>query len=737
MKQISIALLFCLCTWASFAQGSKSLDLKEIVAGKFRPENIHGVIPIPGDGEHYSQMNADATQIIKYSFKTGKSVEVLFDAATARECPFKTFDRYSFSPDGSKLLLATKTTPIYRHSYTAVHYLYSLKRNLDGKINNVVEKLSDGGPQQVPVFSPDGNLVAFVRNNNIFLVKLLFGNSESQVTEDGKENAVLNGIPDWVYEEEFSFNRALEFSADNKMLAFIRFDETEVPSYTFPLFAGEAPHIAAYEKYPGEYTYKYPKTGEANSKVSVHTFDIKSKVIRKLNIPMDADGYIPRIRFTEDPNKLAVMTLNRHQNRFDLYFADPRSTVCKLALRDESDTYIKENVFDNIIFYPENFSFVSEKSGYNHLYWYSMGGNLLKQVTAGNYEIKEFLGYDSEEGAFYFTSNEESPMHKAVYKIDRKGKKEKLSTQKGTNNVQFSTNMKYFMNRYTSLSTPTVITLNDHTGKTLTTLVSNEALKQTLTEYNIPQKEFFTFQTSDGTTLNGWMMKPADFSTSRKYPVLMYQYSGPGSQQVLDNFSISWETYMASQGYIVVCVDGRGTGGRGAEFEKCTYLNLGVKEAKDQVETALYMGSQSYVDKNRIGIWGWSYGGYMTIMSMSEGTPVFKAGVAVAAVTDWNYYDTIYGERFMRAPKENAEGYKTSSAFTRADKLNGNLLLVHGMSDDNVHFQNCTEYAEHLVQLGKQFDMQVYTNRNHGIYGGNTRLHLYTKLTNFFNRELK
>lgn len=737
MKQISIALLFCLCTWASFAQGSKSLDLKEIVAGKFRPENIHGVIPIPGDGEHYSQMNADATQIIKYSFKTGKSVEVLFDAATARECPFKTFDRYSFSPDGSKLLLATKTTPIYRHSYTAVHYLYSLKRNLDGKINNVVEKLSDGGPQQVPVFSPDGNLVAFVRNNNIFLVKLLFGNSESQVTEDGKDNAVLNGIPDWVYEEEFSFNRALEFSADNKMLAFIRFDETEVPSYTFPLFAGEAPHIAAYEKYPGEYTYKYPKTGEANSKVSVHTFDIKSKVIRKLNIPMDADGYIPRIRFTEDPNKLAVMTLNRHQNRFDLYFADPRSTVCKLALRDESDTYIKENVFDNIIFYPENFSFVSEKSGYNHLYWYSMGGNLLKQVTAGNYEIKEFLGYDSEEGAFYFTSNEESPMHKAVYKIDRKGKKEKLSTQKGTNNVQFSTNMKYFMNRYTSLSTPTVITLNDHTGKTLTTLVSNEALKQTLTEYNIPQKEFFTFQTSDGTTLNGWMMKPADFSTSRKYPVLMYQYSGPGSQQVLDNFSISWETYMASQGYIVVCVDGRGTGGRGAEFEKCTYLNLGVKEAKDQVETALYMGSQSYVDKNRIGIWGWSYGGYMTIMSMSEGTPVFKAGVAVAAVTDWNYYDTIYGERFMRAPKENAEGYKTSSAFTRADKLNGNLLLVHGMSDDNVHFQNCTEYAEHLVQLGKQFDMQVYTNRNHGIYGGNTRLHLYTKLTNFFNRELK
>lgn len=737
MKQISIAILFCLCTLASFAQGGKALDLKEIVSGQFRPESIYGVIPIPGDGEHYSQMNAEGTQIIKYSFKTGKPVEVLFDAATARECPFKTFDSYSFSPDGNQLLIATETTPIYRHSYTAVHYLYSLKRNLEGKINNVVEKLSDGGAQQVPVFSPDGTMVAFVRDNNIYLVKLIYGNSESQVTEDGKHNEVLNGIPDWVYEEEFSFNRALEFSADSKMLAFIRFDEAAVPSYSFPLFAGEAPHIAAFEKYPGDYTYKYPKTGETNSKVSVHTFDIKSKATRKLNVPVDADGYIPRIRFTQDPNKLAVMTLNRHQNRFDLYFADPRSTVCKLAVRDESDTYIKENIFDNIIFYPDNFSFVSEKSGYNHLYWYSMNGNLLKQLTAGNYEVKDFLGYDPVNGSFYYTSNEESPLRKAVYKIDNKGRKVKISTQTGTNNAQFSTDMKYFMNRFTNLNTPTIITLNDNTGKALSTLVTNDKLKQTLAGYNVPQKEFFTFQTTDGTTLNGWMMKPNDFSASKKYPVLLFQYSGPGSQQVLDSFGISWETYMASQGYIVVCVDGRGTGGRGAEFEKCTYLNLGIKEAKDQVETALYMGSQPYVDKHRIGIWGWSFGGYTTIMSMSEGTPVFKAGVAVAAVTDWNYYDTVYGERFMRTPKENTEGYKATSAFTRADKLHGNLLLVHGMADDNVHFQNCAEYAEHLVQLGKQFDMQVYTNRNHGIMGGNTRMHLYTKLTNFFNKELQ
>ena len=304
MRQLGILLFCCLCTLASFAQGGKTLELKEIVSGQFTPENIYGVIPIPGDGEHYSQMNAGRTQIIKYSFKTGKAVEVLFDAATARECPFKTFDSYSFSPDGGKLLIATETTPIYRRSYTAVHYLYSLKRNLEGKINNVVERLSDGGPQQVPIFSPDGNMVAFVRDNNIYLVKLLYNNSESQVTEDGKRNSVLNGIPDWVYEEEFAFNRALEFSADSKMLAFVRFDESEVPSYSFPVYAGEAPHIDAYAKYPGAYTYKYPKTGEANSKVSVHTFDIKTKVTRRIDVPLDEDGYIPRIQFTKDPNTI-------------------------------------------------------------------------------------------------------------------------------------------------------------------------------------------------------------------------------------------------------------------------------------------------------------------------------------------------------------------------------------------------------------------------------------------------
>jgi dipeptidyl-peptidase-4 len=566
------------------------------------------------------------------------------------------------------------------------------------------------------------------------LVKLLYGNSESQVTTDGKQNEILNGIPDWVYEEEFAFNRALEFSADNQMLAYIRFDESQVNYYAFPVFSGI---------YPSFYSYKYPKAGEVNSKVSVHSFDIKSKVTRTIQVPLDADGYIPRIRFTADANKLAVMTLNRHQNRFDLYMADPRTTLAKLALREENRYYFDDDLFDNIRFYPENFSFVSERSGYPHLYWYTLGGNLVKQVTSGAYEVTKFLGWDARENSFYYESNEESPLRNAVYKTDSKGKTTKLSLRTGTNSALFSASFKYFINTHSDLQNPITVTLHDNRGKVLSTLITNEKLKQTLAEYELPSKEFFTFTTSQGVTLNGWMIKPLHFSASQKYPALLFQYSGPGSQEVIDRWAIGgshngvgWEDYMASKGYVVVCVDGRGTGGRGAEFTKCTYLNLGVKEAVDQVETAKFIGSQPYVDSNRIGIWGWSFGGYMTIMSMSEGTPVFKAGAAVAPVTDWRYYDSIYGERFMRTPQENFDGYAASSAFSRADNLNGKLLLVHGMADDNVHFQNCAEYSECLVQANKQFEMQIYTNRDHGIYGGNTRYHLFTKLTEFFLTNL-
>lgn len=729
--------LFALLTLLFLSLGiqAQKVTLQDVAQGTYRAQNIYGLKPML-DGEHYTQISSDHKRIVKYSFKTGKEVEAIFDVTKARDCNFKTFDDYILSPDEKLILIQTETKPIYRNSFTAVYYIYNVK-------NNTLEPLSNNGPQQVPLFSPDGNQIAFVRNNNIFLVKLLFGNSESQVTKDGEYNKVLNGIPDWVYEEEFSFNRAFDFSADSKMIAYIRFDESQVPMFSFPWYKGMAPAKEDYATYPGKYEYKYPKAGETNSTVTVHTYDIKSHVTRQMDLPLDKDGYIPRIKFTSDPEKLAIMTLNRHQNRFDLYLANPRSATCKVAIRDEAEQYIKEQEYGSIAFYPNHIVLMSERDGYNHLYLYTIAGNLVRQITKGNFEVTDFLGYDEANGTTYYASNEGSPLRTAIYKIDSKGKKTKLSTKEGTNNALFSKNFAYFINTYSSKDTPTEITLNDSKGRELVTLLDNKQLKSQLTHLNMPTKEFFTFKTSQGVELNGWMMKPANFDPNKKYPVIMHQYSGPGSQQVLDKWGIGsfgdggmFEAYMCDKGYIMVCVDGRGTGGRGATFEKCTYLFLGVKESEDQVETARYLGTLPYVDGSRIGIWGWSFGGYNTLMSMSDGSGAFKAGVAIAAPSDWRFYDTVYTERFMRTPKENGDGYNAGSAISRASKLQGKLLLIHGTADDNVHYQNAAEYSEALVQANKQFDMQVYTNRNHSIFGGNTRNHLMNRVANFFLENL-
>lgn len=727
--------LLLLAIFVTGIQAQQKVTLRDIAQGTYRAQGISGLKPML-DGEHYTQISSDHKRIVKYSFKTGEEVGTLFDVTTARDCDLKSFDDYILSPDEKLILIQTETKPIYRHSFTAVYYIYNVK-------NNKMEPLSNNGPQQVPLFSPDGNQIAFVRNNNIYLVKLLFGNSESQVTKDGEYNHVLNGIPDWVYEEEFSFNRAFDFSADSKMIAYVRFDESAVPMFSFPWYKGLAPEKTSYATYPGAYEYKYPKAGEVDSKVSVHTYDIKSHVTRKMDLQIDSDGYIPRIKFTSDPEKLAIMTLNRHQNRLDLYMANPRSGLCKVAIRDEAEQYIKESAYSNIKFYPEHIVMMSEKDGYNHLYLYTIAGNLVKQITKGQFEVTSFLGWDQKANVFYYASNEGSPLRTAIYKIDGKGKKTKLSTRTGSNSAIFSTNQKYYINTFSNISTPTLITLNDNRGKELTTLLDNSKLKAQTAQLNMPQKEFFTFRTSSGVELNGWMMKPANFNANKKYPVILHQYSGPGSQQVIDRWGIGsfgdgglFEAYMCDKGYIMVCVDGRGTGGRGAAFEKCTYLQLGVKEAEDQVETARYLGTLPYIDGKRIGIWGWSFGGYNTLMSMSDGSGAFKAGVAIAAPSDWRFYDTVYTERFMRTPKENAEGYDAGSAIKRAPQLKGSLLLIHGTADDNVHYQNCAEYSEALVQAGIQFDMQVYTNRNHGIFGGKTREHLMNRVANFFIQNL-
>ena len=732
MKKLFVLFYALMCLVTLQAQ---KVTLQDVANGTYRAQSIQGLKPML-DGEHYTQISKDHKRIVKYSFKTGKEVATIFDVATARNHKLKSFDNYIMSPDESLILIQTETKPIYRRSFTAIYYIYNVR-------NRTLEPLSNNGPQQVPLFSPDSHQIAFVRNNNIYLIKLLFGNSESQVTKDGEYNKVLNGIPDWVYEEEFSYNRAFDFSADSKMIAYVRFDESQVPMYSFPWYKGMAPEKTKYTTYPGSYDYKYPKAGVVNSKVSVHSFDIKSRVTRKMELPVDSDGYVPRIKFTDDPEKLAIMTLNRHQNRFDLYMANPRSAICKVAIRDEAEQYIKEQAYSDITFYPEHIVMMSERDGYNHLYLYTIGGNLVKQITKGEFEVKDFLGWNQKANVFYYTSNEGSPLRTAVYKIDGKGKKTKLSTRTGTNNALFSKNLNYYINTYSSAQTPTLITLNNNKGQEMVTLLDNKKLKSKTAQLNMPTKEFFSFKTSEGVELNGWMMKPANFNPSKKYPVIMHQYSGPGSQQVLDKWGIGsfgdggmFEAVMCDKGYIMVCVDGRGTGGRGAAFEKCTYLSIGVKEATDQAEAAKYLSTLPYVDGSRIGIWGWSYGGYNTLMSMSEGSGAFKAGVAIAAPTDWRFYDSVYTERFMRTPKENGDGYQASSAINRASKLKGKLLLIHGSADDNVHLQNFMEYSEALVQANIQFDTQIYTNRNHSIFGGNTRNHLMNRVANFFLQNL-
>lgn len=732
MKKLFVLFYALMCLVTLQAQ---KVTLQDVANGTYRAQSIQGLKPML-DGEHYTQISKDHKRIVKYSFKTGKEVATIFDVATARNHKLKSFDNYIMSLDESLILIQTETKPIYRRSFTAIYYIYNVR-------NRTLEPLSNNGPQQVPLFSPDSHQIAFVRNNNIYLIKLLFGNSESQVTKDGEYNKVLNGIPDWVYEEEFSYNRAFDFSADSKMIAYVRFDESQVPMYSFPWYKGMAPEKTEYTTYPGSYDYKYPKAGVVNSKVSVHSFDIKSRVTRKMELPVDSDGYVPRIKFTDDPEKLAIMTLNRHQNRFDLYMANPRSAICKVAIRDEAEQYIKEQAYSDITFYPEHIVMMSERDGYNHLYLYTIGGNLVKQITKGEFEVKDFLGWDQKANVFYYTSNEGSPLRTAVYKIDGKGKKTKLSTRTGTNNALFSKNLNYYINTYSSAQTPTLITLNNNKGQEMVTLLDNKKLKSKTAQLNMPTKEFFSFKTSEGVELNGWMMKPANFNPSKKYPVIMHQYSGPGSQQVLDKWGIGsfgdggmFEAVMCDKGYIMVCVDGRGTGGRGAAFEKCTYLSIGVKEATDQAEAAKYLSTLPYVDGSRIGIWGWSYGGYNTLMSMSEGSGAFKAGVAIAAPTDWRFYDSVYTERFMRTPKENGDGYQASSAISRASRLKGKLLLIHGSADDNVHLQNFMEYSEALVQANIQFDTQIYTNRNHSIFGGNTRNHLMNRVANFFLQNL-
>jgi dipeptidyl-peptidase-4 len=729
--------LLCTALLMATAQlfASERITLKQVTSGEFAAKRISGINPVAGT-DQYVSISADGKQLVQYSFKTGKQTAVLFDVANTLGEKITSFDGYIPSPDGTKMLISTETQPVYRRSNKAVYYIYTPK-------TRKLERLSQGGPQQAPVWSPDGNLVAFVRDNNIFLIKLLYDNSESQVTKDGKFNEVINGIPDWVNEEEFSFSRALTFNADGTMLCWIRYDETAVKQYALQLFKGSSPEREEYATYPGAYTYKYPKAGEDNSRVTAWSFDIKSRRIQQLQVPLDADGYMPRILPTADANRIMVYTMNRHQDVLNLYTVNPRSTLAQLLIKESVPKYVKEEVLENTLIGDDYILMPSDRDGYMHLYLYDLNGKLVRKIGAGNYDITNVYGYDPLTGDAYYQAAALNAHDRQVMVTHKNGTTERLTEREGWNEAVFSGDLKYFINTWSDYNTPFIYTSRDNRGKTLATLLDNNELKAKTQQYGWTGKEAFSFTTSEGVKLDGWMVKPANFDASRKYPVVMFQYGGPGSQQVVNSWNAgsmgqggAYDMYLAQQGYIVVCVDGRGTGGRGADFEKATYLQLGKLEARDQVETALYLGTLPYVDSNRIGIWGWSFGGWNTLMSMSEGRQVFRAGVAMAPPTSFRYYDTVYTERYMRTPKENPDGYN-DNAITRAPQLSGSLLICHGLADDNVHPQNTFEYSEALVQADKDFKENIYTNRNHSIFGANTRNHLLRQITEWFNEKMK
>lgn len=732
MKKLWISLVIIGFTFISQAQENTTrtkITLDDLYKTySYYPRSVRGINSM-NDGIHYTALAGDSA-IVKYSYKTGDAVEVLVTVKELQSEAIQSFRNYTFNSDESKLIFYVNRENIYRRSFTADFYVWDLQQKK-------LYPVSNNGAQRLATLSPDGTKVAFVRDNNIFINELATGN-EIQITNDGAFNKIINGAPDWVYEEEFEYNQAFDWSPDGKYLAYCKFDETEVPVFNMTIFAGMAPHIAKNELYPENYAFKYPKAGERNSLVSVHAYELSAQKTIKVDVGPELDQYIPRLKWSPK-GSLVLYRLNRLQNKLEFLYANPADGTSTVFYTEENQKYLDEGYFDNLTFVNngDQFIYTSERDGYAHLYLHAANGNLVNQITLGNWDVTEYLGYDAKKKLVYFQSAEESPLRRSIYVIKTNGSgKKKLSTMEGTNQAVFSKSFKYYINYFSNVSTPTLVTLHSANGKQIRELKNNTALKEKLAATTFSPKEFFTFTTDEGITLNGWMVKPYDFDPNKSYPVLMTQYSGPNSQQVTDNFRVGWEQVLASEGYVVACVDGRGTGARGEAFRKLTYLQLGKYETIDQIATAKYLGSLPYIDAARIGIWGWSYGGFMALNCMTQGADYFKAGIAVAPVTNWRYYDNIYTERFMRTPQENPNGYDDNSPINHVDKLKGKLLICHGSADDNVHLQNTMEITEAFVQANKQFDMAIYTNRNHGIYGGNTTYHLYTRMLNFLKENL-
>ncbi len=724
-KHMKKLLILFIAFTATISAQKKDITLEDIWSnGTFKAEYLNSFHSMD-IGDFYTILNFDretrSTSLDKYDYKSLEKVETIVDSKNLDG--INSFDSYEFDATETKLVLGTESEQIYRHSSRGIYYVY------DTATKNL-QQISEHKIQE-PTFSPDGNKVAFMFDNNLY-IKDLINNGTLQITSDGEKNKIINGITDWVYEEEFAFVRAFEWNKNSNKLAYLRFDETEVPEFSMDMYGTDL--------YPTQHVFKYPKAGEKNALVSLHIFNTESKKSNQVNLGEKAQYYIPRIQWTNNSNALAVTTLNRHQNNLNLLFVDGTTLDSFVVLNEKDEAYVDIN--DNLTFLKDNsFIWTSEKDGFNHIYHYDASGKLKNQVTKGNWEVTNYYGYNAKTKRIFYQSTENGSINRAVYSIKLNGKsKLLLSSKTGTNSAAFSTSLNYYINTFSSADTPNVYTLNDSkSGKELKEIKNNKALSEKLNSYTISNKEFFTLKTENG-EFNAWMVKPADFDPTKKYPLFMHQYSGPGSQQVANRWGGSndyWFQLLAQKGYIIVCVDGRGTGLKGRDFKKVTYKELGKYEIEDQIEAAKELGKRTYIDENRIGIWGWSYGGYMSSLAITKGADVFKMAIAVAPVTSWRFYDTVYTERYMQTPQENASGYDENSPINHVEKLKGAYLLVHGSGDDNVHVQNTTRMVNALVQANKQFDLFIYPDRAHGIYRGkNTRLHLFNKMTVFIDENL-
>ncbi len=724
MNTIKRTLFLFLLTTVSVAAQQK-ITLEQIWSGAFRTQRMDELNAMKNTNQ-YTVLNinwsARTAQIDLYNFATLERVSTLIDSKNHEELQ-NGIDSYTFSLDEKKILIATNSEQIFRHSFTADYFVYDIAAK-------TLVKVGDAKIQE-PTFSADNSKIAYGYQNNLYVYDVA-GKKVTQITNDGKKNAVINGITDWVYEEEFAFVRAYDWNAAGDKIAFIRFDESEVPEFTMEYYNQGL--------YPMPYTFKYPKAGENNSKVSLHIYDVKANTTKKADLSNFNAYYIPRIKWTNEAQTLSVQLMNRHQSELNLVFVDANSGTAKWVLNEKEKTYI--DITDNLTFLNDNsFIWTSEKDGYNHIYHYDKGGKLIKQITDGNWEVTAYYGFDKKTGNIFYQSVENGSINRDVYRIGVNGKnKTRLTPQTGTNDATFSPDFDYFINSYSSSTTPTTYTLHKaKDGKLVKEILDNKALSNKLAGYNLPKKEFVEITTPKGHKLNAWMIKPTDFDPNKQYPLFMYQYSGPGSQQVNNDwngYDDYWFMMLAQQGYIVACVDGRGTGFKGAEFKKVTYKELGKYEVEDQIDAAKVFGQYDYIDASRIGIFGWSYGGFMSSNCILKGNNVFKMAIAVAPVTNWRFYDSVYTERYMQTPQENASGYDENSPINHVNKLKGSYLLIHGSADDNVHLQNTMLMVEALIQANKQFDWAIYPDKNHGIYGGATRLQLYTKMTNFIKEKL-